>query len=158
MFLRLSYPLGLYTKAMLLCPSKHCQHEKQPFTAALKGLQCTKPPVQCCQSGQERAGEGPCGHHAAAHSEVSLGVVQGQRFQRGTSPLAYSSGEPTEKFSACLLLAAPPGHPSATTVSRVPPDWQGAGKPQPFVHSPLPLSKFLRAGKMGGNMVGAPTG
>lgn len=50
-------------------------------------------------------------------------------------------------FSACLLLAAPLGRPSATLVLRVPPDCQGANKPQPFVRNPLSLPKFLTAGK-----------
>lgn len=50
-------------------------------------------------------------------------------------------------FSACLLLAAPPGRPSAALVLRVPPDCRGAGKPQPFVHNPPSLPKFLMAGK-----------
>lgn len=58
----------------------------------------------------------PCGSHTAARGDARLGVVQGHCLQRGTSLRAYSPGETTEMFPACLLLAAPLGHPSATSV------------------------------------------
>lgn len=110
---------------MLLNPSQCCQHENLLESPETHQVVCTVLPEQAGvgRSRQEHAHMGAHHEsHAAAHGEISPGVVQGQCLQRGTLTRAFGSGEPAEMFSTCLLLAAPLGYPSATLVLRVLPD------------------------------------